>query len=293
MPSFFKELIFDIFPHSVADTILILPLLFLTYLFMEYLEHKTGDKLVNFVKNSGNVGPLIGATVGIVPQCGFSAMASSLYSGRVITLGTLIAVFLSTSDEMLPIMISRHVPISNVVILIITKLTLGIVGGFIVDFIFKSKRIKEDICVEEICEHENCNCSKGILPSAIRHTISIYLYIFVVTLILNLIIHNVGEDAIASLVIGKPAVGQLICGIVGLIPNCAASVVITELFLGGVISAGAMMSGLLVGAGVGILILFRTNKHLKENLLIIGTLYVSGVVFGIILDILNFGALLK
>ena len=143
MPSFFKELIFDIFPHSVADTILILPFLFLTYLFMEYLEHKTGDKLVNFVKNSGNVGPLIGATVGIVPQCGFSAMASSLYSGRVITLGTLIAVFLSTSDEMLPIMISRHVPISNVVILIITKLTLGIVGGFIVDFIFKSKRIKE------------------------------------------------------------------------------------------------------------------------------------------------------
>ncbi len=293
MSEFFHELIFDILPHALEETILILPFLFLTYLFMEYLEHKTGDKLITFIKKSTKVGPLIGATTGIVPQCGFSAMASSLYSGRVITLGTLIAVFLSTSDEMIPIMISRQVPVSNLIIVIVTKLVLGALGGFILDFIFRAKRNEESICVEEMCEHENCNCDKGIFPSALRHTFSVYLYIFIIILALDLIIHNVGEEAIASLVISKPVIGQLICGLIGIIPSCAASVVITELYLGNVISAGAMMSGLLVGSGVGVLVLFRTNKHLKENILLLTSLYAIGIVFGIILDILNFGALLK
>ena len=293
MSEFFRELIFDILPHSLEETIFILPLLFLTYLFMEYLEHKTGDKLIEFVKKSTKVGPLIGATTGIVPQCGFSAMASSLYSGRVITLGTLIAVFLSTSDEMIPIMISRQVPVSNLIVVIITKLILGALGGFILDLIFRAKRNDDSICVEEMCEHEHCNCEKGIFPSALRHTLSVYIYIFIIILALNLIIHNVGDEAIASLVITKPVVGQLICGLIGIIPSCASSVVITELFLNDVISAGAMMSGLLVGSGVGILVLFRTNKHLKENILILVTLYAMGIIFGIVLDILNFGVLLK
>ena len=144
-----------------------------------------------------------------------------------------------------------------------------------------------------MCDHENCQCEKGILPSAIKHTVSVYAFIFVITLVLDAVIHYIGEDALASLVIARPVVGQLLCGVIGIIPNCAASVVVTELFLSGIISAGAMMSGLLVGAGVGLLILFRTNKHIKENLKIIGILYIFGVVFGIILDILNFGVLLK
>ena len=293
MPNFFKELIFHIIPHAFEDTVLILPFLFLTYVFMEYIEHKTEDKFVLFIKNSGKVGPLIGSAVGIVPQCGFSAMASSLYSGRVITLGTLIAVFLSTSDEMLPIMLSRQVPIKNIIVLLLTKLIIGMISGFIVDIIFRTRHEPEDICVEEMCDHENCQCEKGILPSAIKHTVSVYAFIFVITLALDAIIHYIGEDALASFVIARPVVGQLLCGIIGIIPNCAASVVVTELFINGIISAGAMMSGLLVGAGVGLLILFRTNKHLKENFKIIGLLYIFGVIFGVILDILNFGALLS
>ena len=274
MTEFIKEFFLHIIPHTFKDTITILPFLFLTYLFMEYIEHASSGKIISLVKKSGKIGPLIGSLAGIVPQCGFSATASSLYSGRVITLGTLFAVFLSTSDEMLPIMITHKAPIVHILIILSTKLILGIVVGFVIDFIFRTRKTSNEICVEEICDKEHCQCKKGIFRSALHHSISVFAFIFLVTLILNTAIHSIGEQTLADLIISKPVIGQILCAAVGLIPNCASSVVITELFLQNIITSGAMMSGVLVGAGVGILILFRTNRNIKENIKITAALYV-------------------
>ncbi len=277
--------------HSAADTIHILPFLFISYLIMELIEHKASGKMAKAIQRSGKLGPFIGSFVGIIPQCGFSALASSFYAGKIITIGTLVAVFLSTSDEMLPVMISNRFPLPSILIILLTKFIIAVIGGFIVDLIFR-QTLDNNGDIEDFCNHEHCQCEKGIFRSSLHHTLHVFLFIFVVTFVLNIFIHFVGEDKLASLVIGKPIAGQLIAGVIGLIPNCAASVIITELYIKGAISAGAMMSGLLVGAGVGILVLFRSNSHIKENLTIMGVLYLIGVVFGILLDVLNFGNLL-
>ena len=277
--------------HSIKDIIHILPFLFISYLVMEFIEHKTSVKMVKAIQKSGKMGPFIGSAAGLIPQCGFSALASSFYSGKIITIGTLIAVFLSTSDEMLPVMISNRFPLSSILIILLTKFIIAVIVGFIIDLIFR-QTLDDNGEIEDFCNHEHCQCEKGILRSSLHHTLHVFVFIFVITFVLNIFIHFVGEDKLASLVIGKPFLGQLIAGIIGLIPNCASSVIITELYIKGAISAGSMMSGLLVGAGVGILVLFRSNKHIKENLTILGVLYLIGVVFGILLDILNFGNLL-
>ena len=278
--------------HSLKDTVHVLPFLFISYLVMEFIEHKASGKLANAIQKSGKAGPFIGSSVGIIPQCGFSTLASSFFAGKIITMGTLIAVFLSTSDEMLPVMISNKFPLASILIILFTKFIIAVIAGFIIDLIFR-QTLHNDEEIEEFCNHEHCQCEKGIFRSSLYHTVHVFVFILIVTIFLNTFIHFVGEDKLASLVIGKPVLGQLIAGIIGLIPNCASSVIITELYIKGAISAGAMMSGLLVGAGVGILVLFRTNKHLKENLIISGLMYSIGVVFGILLDLLNFGALLK
>ena len=293
------EEIIHIVIHTIEHGIKLLPFLFITYLIMEYIEHKTGDKTKNIIKKSGKFGPLLGGILGIFPQCGFSAAASNLYAGKIITLGTLIAIFLSTSDEMLPILISESAPIQTILLILGIKLGIGIVAGFVIDFVVqlydkkvKNKKIEEDKqeIEEEIghmCEHEHCHCDEGgILKSSIKHTLSIFLFIILISFILNVIIELIGEENLANLILNMPVVGPMIAGIVGLIPNCASSVVLTQLYLEQVISLGSIIGGLLVNSGIGILVLFRVNKNLKENLKILGLLYVIGVICGIIIDLI-------
>lgn len=282
----------EIIKDTLIDALKILPFLFVTYLIMESLEHKTGNKTKQLVKKSGKLGPLFGSILGIFPQCGFSAVAASLYAGRVITLGTLIAVFLSTSDEMLPILISESAPIELIVKVLAIKLVIGIIAGFIVDIlhmlIFKklNKEENDEDAIEDMCEHEHCDCEHGIVKSAIKHTINILAFIIIITFLINMIIYFIGEDNISNAIAQVPIAGILVSALIGFIPNCAGSVIITELYLSNLISLGSMMAGLLVGSGIGILVLFRTNKNVKDNLKIMGILYVISIISGLIIDLI-------
>ena len=285
----------EVIEDTLIDALKLVPFLFLTYLLMEYLEHKTGDKTKEVIKKSGKLGPLFGAILGIVPQCGFSAAATSLYSGRVITMGTLIAVFLSTSDEMLPILISEAAPISLIVQVLLIKLVIGAIAGFIIDavrgLIIKRKKVlnKEEEAEEAIghmCEHDHCDCEHGIIKSSIKHTLNILIFIIIITFILNTIVHFIGEENISNAIASVPFVGILVSALFGFIPNCAGSVIITELYLSNLISLGSMMAGLLVGSGIGILVLFKSNKHMKQNFTIAGLLYLIGIISGLIIDLI-------
>lgn len=278
-----SEIILD----SVIDSIKLLPFLFLTYLFMEWLEHKTGSVARNKIRTAGKFGPVWGGLLGVIPQCGFSAAASSLFSGRVLTVGTLIAVYLSTSDEMFPIMISNAVPAATIIKILACKAGIGILSGLAVEYVYTHvlNKQEKDMDIHEICEEERCHCEHGLISSAVSHTLKVFVYIFLISLALNIIIGLVGEETLAGLFTGAPVIGELIAALVGLIPNCASSVVITQLYLDHIIGAGAMMAGLLVNAGVGLLILFRLNHDRVQNLKIIGTLYGLGVFWGIIIEL--------
>ena len=322
-----------IIEHSLLDTVKLVPFLFVTYLAMEYLEHKAGEKTTHLVRKAGKWGPLIGGVAGAMPQCGFSAAASNLYAGRVISLGTLIAIYLSTSDEMLPIMISERAPMILIVQVLAMKAGIGMVAGFLIDAVMRARGMhhagehnhghehhhshvevsnhahddyhheahdhhhdnhhhevhehhhNEDYHIHEICEHDHCNCEEdGVFLSAVKHTLQITLFVLLITFALNFVLHSGGEDILATLLLDKPIIGPVIAALVGFIPNCAASVVITRLFLEGVIGMGSMMAGLLVNAGVGLVVLFRVNHHKGENLKIAGLLYIIGVVVGIALE---------
>lgn len=283
------EILLHVVEHTFEHSITLVPFLFLTYLVMEYIEHKAGDKANHLVEKAGSFGPVIGAVAGAVPQCGFSTAAANLYAGRVITLGTLIAIFLSTSDEMLPILISNKVELPVILKLLGIKVVIGMMAGLAIDALMRGKHKEhhhEHEHIHEMCENENCHCEKGVFYSAVVHTVSITLYILVISFVLNLIIELVGSEALGELLLNRPVIGPVIAGVVGLIPNCASSVVITQLYLSGALGLGAMMAGLLVNAGVGLLVLFRVNHDRKENLQILGLLYGIGVVAGIILDLL-------
>ena len=220
----------------------------------------------------------------------FSAAAASLYSARIITLGTLIAVFLSTSDEMLPILISEAVDIKIILSILGIKLVIAIIVGFIIDLFFRKKfeTSEDEPEIKDLCEHEHCDCEHGIFKSALKHTINITLYILVISFVLNLIIHFIGEERLSSLLNSTPVIGPIIASLVGLIPNCASSVIITQLYLSGVLNFATMIAGLLVNTGVGLLVLFRTNEDLKENIKITVLLFAIGVIFGIIFDLIGF-----
>ncbi len=230
---------------------------------------------------------------GVVPQCGFSASATNLYSSRLISIGTLIAVYLSTSDEMIPIFISEEMPISIMVKILLIKLALGVFWGFIVDFIFRKfinrnrniENQNEDVDIE-MCEDEHCHChEQGILKASLIHTLNITVYIFIITLIINAIVGAIGESTIETFIENNVFLGPIISSLIGLIPNCAASVIITNLYIENVINMASLISGLLTGAGVGLLVLFRTNKkHWKENLSIVGLMYFIGVISGLVLQ---------
>lgn len=279
----------EIILDSVIDSVKLIPFLFLTYLLMEALEHKAGSAARRRIQTAGKFGPVWGGLLGVVPQCGFSAAASSLFAGRVITIGTLIAVFLSTSDEMLPIMISNAVSARTIGKILFVKVLIAVISGFFVEFVFLHvlKRNEKEMDAHIICEEERCNCQHGILRSALVHTVKIFLYILLISFCLNIIIGMIGENNLAGLFSGFPVVGEMISALVGLIPNCASSVVITQLYLDNIIGAGAMMSGLLVNAGIGLLVLARLNRDKKQNLSIIGVLYCLGVFWGVVIEMMG------
>lgn len=277
----------DAILDAVLDSLKILPFLFITYLLMEYLEHKTSEKSKNFIKKTGKWGPIFGGLLGAIPQCGFSVSATNLYAGRVITVGTLIAIYLSTSDEMLPILISSGTKISLILEILLVKIIIGILAGIIVDFVYrKSSKNEETENIHNLCEHEHCHCEEGILKSAIKHTAQIFIFILIISIILNIGLFIIGREKLAGLILNKPILGPVLAGIIGLIPNCASSVVLTELFTNGVIGIGTLIGGLLVNSGLGGIVLFKVNKNVKENIKIISILYAIGVISGIIIEIL-------
>lgn len=282
--------ILEILWEACIDTIRLVPFLFLTYLLMEWLEHKTGGKTQAMIRRAGKAGPLFGGLIGMFPQCGFSAAASNLYTGRLITAGTLVAVFLSTSDEMLPIFVSEAVPVMTIVKVLLTKMVYAVLAGFGLDLFYhgilrRELRYKN---IHAMCESEHCKCDEeGVFLSAVRHTLQITLFIFIITILLELLLGGIGEERLSALVMDVPVAGEALAGLIGLIPNCASSVIITQLYLEQVIGAGPMMAGLFVNAGVGVLVLFRMNrKKMKQNIGIVAYLYLAGVVGGIIIRFL-------
>ena len=279
----------EVLTDTIIDGVKLLPFLFITYLIMEYIEHKTSEKAKETIKKSGRFGPLIGSILGIIPQCGFSVSATNLYATRVITLGTLISVYLSTSDEMLPILISESAPIDVILKILGIKLIIGMIAGFIIDLVIrrKNKDKEEETTIIDLCEKEHCHCEEGIVKSALKHTINIFIFIIIITFIINTLIYIIGEETLASFINNRTILGPVVAGLIGLIPNCASSVILTKMYLEQVISASTMIAGLLVGAGVGLAVLFRTNKNVKENIKITVLLYSIGVISGILLDLIG------
>lgn len=290
------DALFDAILDAVFDSLKILPFLFVTYLIMEYLESHTEDRVRDLVKRAGWMGPFWGGLLGAVPQCGFSAAASNLYAGRAISLGTLIAIFLSTSDEMIPIMVSEAVPVTKMLKLLLVKLIIGILCGFLIDgfcHIRSSRKTGqpedgEDFLIERLCEKEHCHCESGsIVGSALKHTLHIILFVFAITVLLNLAFLFLGEDRLTAVISSRPITGMFLSALIGLIPNCGASVLLTQMYLHGVLPASHLIAGLLDGAGVGLLILFRVNPDQKENLRITLLLYLLAVVFGLLIHLLG------
>ena len=280
----------DILLDTIIDVLKLVPFLYITYLIMEYIENKTSEHAKQTIKKSGKWGPLIGGIVGIIPQCGFSASATNLYATRVISLGTLIAVYLSTSDEMLPIFLSEQVEFSIIMKILGIKLVIAIIAGFIIDLVIRlsSKGKDEEEKIIDLCEHDKCHChEEGIFKSSLKHTLNILVYIFIVTLVINIIVEFVGQDNIANFIENNTILGPVVSSLVGLIPNCAASVIITNLYIQNVINAASLIAGLLTGAGVGLIILFRTNKNVKQNITIMALIYGIGVFSGIVLQLIN------
>ena len=275
--------------HTLEESLRLFPFLLAAYILMEYVEHHMGDKTLRAIQASGRFGPVIGSVAGIVPQCGFSAMAANLYSGGIITIGTLMAIFLSTSDEMLPVFLSWQASPALIGKILAMKVAIAAVVGFAVDFIWRKRynHRREEIHIPHTGGHDHCCCENGIFRSALSHTLKIFLFILIVSFCLNLIIEVYGHDRLAGLLMGRPVVGSLIAALVGLIPNCAASAVIAQLYLEGTLTLGAMMSGLLTATGVGLVVLFRAHRSLYKDLTITLMLYAISVASGWLIDMVG------
>ncbi len=313
------DLLADVLFDSVIDTLKLIPFLFVTYLAMEALEHSASHHVRSAVEKSGKAGPVVGSLLGALPQCGFSAMAATLYAGRVVTAGTLVAVILSTSDEMIPVFVAHQESPARLFSILALKVVVGIVAGLLVDVVLRVLHRTGDghAHIHELCERAHCHCEDAddetdegeeqealepsdahhqdghghdhhghgpwpIVRSALVHTAQVTAFIFLVTLVFGLLIEGVGEDAIGSLLADHPVRATFIAALVGLIPNCGASVALTELFLDGTLAAGPMVAGLLVSGGVGLLVLWRTNVDLRQNAAVTGVVYAVGVAVGLL-----------
>lgn len=273
----------DIIFDTLIDGIKLLPFLFIVFFVLEYIEHKVSRKNKKIIENSGKYGPFIGAILGMFPQCGFSVAATNLFSARVITFGTLIAVYLSTSDEMLPILLSNGLPITFILKIILIKVIIGMIAGFIIDYLLKNKISLKSI--HDICEEEHCDCKHSLIKSTIKHTLNIFSFIIITSFILNTLIFLIGEDNLGKLLLKGNIFAPLLASLIGLIPNCASSILLSELYLSSTISFGSMMAGLLTGSGVALLVLFKTNKNVKENIFILGSIYFIGSIVGLIINL--------
>ena len=267
----------------VRETLLLFPFLFATYLVLEAVEARAGGALEGFLGRSRSIGPLVGALAGAIPQCGVSAAAASLYAGGVLSVGTLVAVFLSTSDELIPVLVSTRAPVSLLVKIVSVKVVTAVAAGFAVNGMLAfMRRQRRAVSVGELCAHSRCGCRErnGIVVPALIHSIEIFVFIAVVSGALELCMHFFGENALDSLRLKTPVVGELLAGALGMIPNCAVSVAGAKLYLDGAISSGALMASSFTGSGLGLLVLFRTNRNLKENVCVLASVYAIGVVFG-------------
>jgi hypothetical protein len=273
----------DVLLDTLIDLLKLLPFLFVAFLLLEFIEHKLSKKNKDKIAKAGKLGPLVGSLLGAFPQCGFGSMATNLYAARVISLGTLISIYLSASDEMLPIMLSENVELPFILKILGIKILIGMICGFVIDLVYRKKE-KEHIV--DMCESEHCDCEHGIIKSSLKHTFNIIIFIAIISLIINIIMYYFGEEALGKLFMKDSIFGPFISSLVGLIPNCGASVALTELYLNEAINLGSLIGGLLTGAGVGLLILFKTNKNIKENINIVLTLYVIGVIFGTLINII-------
>ena len=257
-------MLLEVLRETVIDSLKLLPFLFAAYLAIEFIEDRAEEKTVALVHRAGRWGPVLGAALGVIPQCGFSAATANLYAGGIITRGTLLAVKLLGY-----------------------KALAGILLGVTVDTVASKLGYERKKSIHEMCEQEHCHCEDGIFKSALRHTLKIFAFLFVVTFVLNLLVEAVGPETLGAFVLNRPVIGELLGGIIGFIPNCAASVVLTTLYLEGAMSGGAMLSGLLVGSGVGLLVLLRMNRDWRDNLVTAGLLYAGGVIFGLLADVLH------
>lgn len=275
----------DIIVDTLLDGLKILPFLLVAFFIIELLEHKFHDKSKKIIKQSGRFGPLLGGVLGCFPQCGFSVLATNLYVTRIITLGTLISIYLSTSDEMLPILIAHGSSLGEIIKLLSIKLVIGVISGFLIDIIFYKKK---DMEIKELCEDEHCHCEEGLFISSLRHTFKTLLFIMLVSFVLNLFMFSGGKEVLSDVLGLNGMLSPFIASLIGLIPNCASSVVLTELYLSGVMSLSSVIAGLLTGSGVAMLVLFKSNRDKNENIKILLLVYLIGVVSGFVLELFNY-----
>ncbi len=281
----------DVFIDALLDSLKILPFLFLSYILIEFIEHKSSEKLEKALSTSGKYSKIVGSMLGIIPQCGFSAVAANLFSSRVITMGTLIAVFLATSDEAIPILLTYPEKSKDLLLILGIKFIIAVIFGTLVDLLFtKKKTVKQNSQdmhehIHDICK--DCDCEHGILKSSIKHTVMIFLFLLVFSVVISELIYFIGEDIFSKIILSGSIFQPFISSIIGLIPNCASSILLTKLYAEGSLSLGAIISGLSTGAGVGGILLIKTNKNMKENLKILGLVYFIGAFCGIIIDFIT------
>lgn len=273
----------EVIQDTLLDTIKLLPFLFVAFLIIEFIEHKLSNKQENIISKSGKFGPIVGALLGAVPQCGFSVLATNLYVTRIISLGSLISIYLSTSDELIPLMISHNAPLTKILSIVSIKVVIGIISGFLID-LFIRKTTKSDFV---LCEDEDCDCDHSIIKSSLIHTLKIAFFILIITFLINILFHFVDLSFLESALKNNKILTPFIASLIGLIPNCASSVMISELYLNNLISLGTTLSGLLTGSGVAIMVLVRKNKNISENIFIIGLIYIIGVIWGLLFNFMG------
>lgn len=275
----------EILKDTLIDGLKLLPFLFVAFLIIELVEHKLNNKTQSIITKSNKYGPVLGSLFGTFPQCGFSVLATNLYVTRILSLGTLISIYLSTSDEMLPVLLSHNVDINLIFKILIIKIFIGMICGIVIDFILRKKKKTENLDYN-ICSDEHCHCEKGILTSSIIHTLKTFLFILVITFVMNIIFEYLGHNYLSKLLLKDSIFSPFITSLIGLIPNCGSSILLTELYVGNTISFSSLISGLLSNSGIAILILFKSNKNMKENVGILVLTYLISVVSGIILYLL-------
>jgi len=277
----------DIIKDTLLDTVKLVPFLFGAFLVIEFIEHKLSKESEKLITKTGNWTPFLGSLLGLVPQCGFSVIATNFYTTRIISLGTLIAIYLSTSDEMLPILISNRVSLNIILTILLTKFIVGLVFGYIIDLFRRKKKVGQSSISYDICHDEYCGCDKNhsLFKCSLIHTIKTSIFLFLITFVINVIVNYLGTPYLSKIFLKGSFMGPFMTGLMGLIPTCGASILITELYLNGAIDFAALISGLLTGSGVAILVLFRTNKNFKENFKILGMVYGISVFVGILLEL--------